>query len=168
MSAQAAVQVAEQSAAALHEAAQQHRRHQEVHLPQEGQFQDRVLLQAAKLQDLLTYQARRRPTEDLQYHQEILQQSLHTQEAAADPPARAEVQLTTGRQYQEVLQLTTEATPAAVITAVHHRCQPVRPDIAEVAEEATAEAVPAEAAEELAAAVQPVEEDRITIKTDIT
>ncbi len=98
---------------------------------------------------------------------------VHLSPEAALPAHRAEEQSAEVRQYQEVRQTTAEvhqAATAAVTAAVHHRRLPVRQATVQAVAADTAEEVPAvaEATAEEAAEARPEEEDRTTIKTDIS
>ena len=92
------------------------------------------------------------------------------QEAAAVRAARAEEQSAASRQRPEVRQATTEVRRQAAITAARHQPRHVRQATVQAVAADTAEEVPAvaEATAEAAAEDLAEEEDRITIKTDIS
>lgn len=147
-----------------------------AHPLQEGLSQDKALqclLHRSSRQESRRHrQEAGRLTEDRQCLRRRQARVLHTQEEAAVQAARAEAPSEASRQRQEARQATTEALRQAAITAARHQPRHVRQvrQVTVQAVAATAEAVPAvaEATAEAAAEARPEEEDRTTIKTDIS
>ncbi len=130
------------------------------HLSQEGQLLDRMrhLLEARQYRaSHLRLQTEDRHTEGRQHHP-----VHHTPGVLAVRAEELQIVLLT---FQEALRTTTEAHQAA--TAAAHRLQADPQATALAAAEDTAEEAKAAIAEE-AVAVHPEEEDKTTIKTDIS